>query len=371
MNSKVGTANLPLHTGSAPRWLFQRMVRLSREVAAIMVDEYGSQGFLQRLSDPFWFQAFGCVLGFDWHSSGLTTTTCGALKQGLFENGNELGIYVAGGKGNTSRRTPQEIESFGPQLATSPDALIYASRMAAKIDSAAVQDGYQIYHHVMVFDRQGHWAVIQQGMNPGNRMARRYHWLGEAVTDFCCEPHSAVCGDARDETLNMVAAESGGARVASTEVACLKPDEVMREVRRIEALELPQRHMVQRSDVSDRYLSRVLISTYERQPEDYEQLLGIQGVGPATVRALSLVGELLYGAAPSFRDPARFSFAHGGKDGTPYPVDKVNYDRTIHVLHTALTRAAVGQRDRIDALRRLAHFEREIRQESPAQAPDG
>ncbi|MCD6520343.1 MAG: DUF763 domain-containing protein [Anaerolineae bacterium] len=354
---KTGTANLPLHYGAAPRWLFERMVRLAREIAIIMVEEYGTQGFLQRLADPFWFQAFGCVLGFDWHSSGLTTTTCGALKEGLRPVARELGLFVAGGKGKTSRRTPQEIEAFAPFLQISPEPLVYASKMAAKVDNTAVQDGYQLYHHVLVFDRDGHWAVIQQGMNPLNRYARRYHWLGDTLEDFCCEPHSAVCCDIRQPTLNMVALESDQARQATTEVAKLPPEKVLQEVEHLRELELPARHAVQLQDISTRYLKRVLLQTYERQPENFETLLGLRGVGPATIRALSLVAELMYGAEPSFRDPARFSFAHGGKDGTPYPVNRANYDRTIYLLRTAIARAKIGQRDRLEALKRLARLE--------------
>ena len=358
---KTGTANLPLHYGAAPRWLFKRMVRLAREIAILMVDEHGSQGFLARLADPFWFQAFGCVLGFDWHSSGLTTTTCGALKEGLRDVGDELGLYVAGGKGKTSRRTPQEIETSASKLTVSPLPLIYASKMSAKVDNAAVQDGYQLYHHIMAFDRDGHWTVVQQGMNPTNRYARRYHWLGDTVEDFCCEPHSAICCDARQRTLNMVALESGDSRVATAEVSRLKPGKLIREIEHLHDLNLPKRHEVRLQDISVNYLNRILIKTYERQSEDFERLLGIQGVGPATIRALTLVAELMYSTEPSFRDPARFSFAHGGKDGIPYPVNRVNYDRTIHVLRTAVRQAKLGETERMDALRRLSVFEKDAK----------
>ena len=356
---KTGTAHLPLHRGAASRWLFMRMVRLARAIAVIMVDEHGTQGLLSRLADPHWFQAFGCVLGFDWHSSGLTTTTCGALKQGLCDVGDELGLYVAGGKGKTSLRTPQEIEARGPQLSVEPAPLVYASKMSAKVDNTAIQDGYQLYHHVLVFDRQGHWAVVQQGMNESTRYARRYHWLGAAVDDFCCEPHSAVCCDARQPSLNLVAAESHASREASTEVACLNPDKLSQELAKIKSLDLPKRHEVQLRDISSRYVDRILVRTYDRQPESFEQLLGIRGVGPKTIRALSLVGELMYGAAPSFRDPARYSFAHGGKDGMPYPVDRNAYERTIHVLQSAVERARIGNDDRMQALRRLAVWQEE------------
>lgn len=357
---KTGTANLPLHSGAAPRWLFQRMVRLAREIALCMVDEYGTRGFLQRLADPFWFQAFGCVLGFDWHSSGLTTTTCGAVKVALGDVGDELGLYAAGGKGNTSRRTPQEIEALAPKLLFSPATLVYASKMSAKVDNTAVQDGYQLYHHAMFFDRNGHWAVVQQGMNDANHYARRYHWLGETVTDYCCEPHNAVCCDARQLSLNLVARESDQARTATAEVARLKPEQVTHEIELARSLQLPARHEVQLRDINVKRLQRILVKTYDQQVPDFEQLLGMYGVGPATIRALSLVAELLYGAEPSFRDPARFSFAHGGKDGVPFPVNRVVYEQTIHTLRTATARARVGESDRKDALRRLVVWEKEL-----------
>lgn len=356
---RTGTANLPLHTGAAPRWLFTRMVRLAREIALIMVDEYGTPGLLARLADPHWFQAFGCVLGFDWHSSGLTTTTCGALKVGLSEVGDEVGLYAAGGKGNTSRQTPQEITDHAERIGFTPDALIYASKMAAKVDNTAVQDGYQLYHHVMFFDRVGRWAVVQQGMNEANHYARRYHWLGETVADFCDEPHAAVCCDARQLCLNLVAHESDASRLAVAEVARLQPERIIQEVNRLPSLDLPARHEVQLRDMALPRLQRVLMTTYAQQPAGFEQLLSIQGVGPATVRALALLGELMYGAEPSYRDPARFSFAHGGKDGIPYPVDRTTYEQSIHALHGAVERAKVGERDRLEALRRLAAWQEE------------
>jgi len=211
---RTGVADLPLHYGKAPPWLFKRMSRLARAVAVVTVEEFGTAELLRRLSDPFWFQAFGCVLGFDWHSSGLTTTACGALKEGLRGLERDLGLVVAGGKGATSRKTPQEIEAWGEHLAADPADLVFASRMSAKVDSAALQDGYQIYHHTFVFDNQGRWCVVQQGMNTETRYARRYHWLGEGVSDFVCEPHAAICCDNQSTVLNMVAQESDTARRA-------------------------------------------------------------------------------------------------------------------------------------------------------------
>jgi hypothetical protein len=353
---KTGIAHLPLHGGKAPAWLFSRMKLLAAEIVRVILYDFGTPELLRRLSDPFWFQAFGCILGFDWHSSGLTTTACGALKEGLKGMEHELGFFVAGGKGRVSRRTPDEIFARGDLLKTDPAPLVYASKISAKVDSAAVQDGYQLYHHVLFFDREGKWAVVQQGMNEENRYARRYHWLGLEKVDFVCEPHQAVCCDLQGETLNLVAQEGEDNRKASTALAGEEPERLIREYKRIETLELPHRHAVTPNEVRSDYLSRILVSTYERQPENFEALLGIPGVGAKTLRSLSLLAELLYGAKPSFRDPARFSYAHGGKDGHPYPVDRENYDRSIHFLRETLNAAKIGETDRKYAFERLKTF---------------
>ncbi len=353
-SSRTGIADLPLHNGKAPRWLFDRMRSLAREIALVVIGEYGTAEILRRLSDPFWFQAFGCVLGFDWHSSGLTTTACGALKDGLRGLEREAGLFVAGGKGRTSRQTPAEIEAHGDAIAVSPATLVYASRMAAKVDSAAVQDGYQIYHHVFIFTAQGQWAIVQQGMHATNGYARRYHWLGEAVNDFVCEPHAAVCSQATGTTLNLVAQESNASRTTIAEVAAQqKPEQLLADLRRIVRLELPARHHVDPSDIHPDRVKKTLLRVYERQAEDFETLLGIEGVGAKTVRALALIAELVHGVPSSFRDPARYSFAHGGKDGHPFPVDRPTYDRSIALLGQAVRRAKLGNRDKLDALRRL------------------
>jgi hypothetical protein len=359
MARRTGTATLPLHTGRAPRWLFQRMTELARTLTEALVIEHGATAFLERLSDPFWFQAFGCVLGFDWHSSGVTTTVCGALKAGLAGAEADTSIYVAGGKGAVSRKTPDELRQAAGLIGLDGESLVYASRMSAKVDSAAVQDGYQIYHHSFFFTPAGDWAVVQQGMQEADRSARRYHWLSKQVSDFVCEPHAAICSERRGEpTLNFVADESAGARGAAAEIAREKPEAVEREVADILRLELPKRHHVDiRRDVRPRNLSKVLLTTYEAQPADFEALLALKGVGAKTIRALALIAELAHGQPASFRDPARFAFAHGGKDGHPYPVDRENYDRSIEWLRDAVGRARMGQGDRLRALRRLAHWE--------------
>lgn len=366
---RTGYAKLPLHGGRAPSWLFSRMVRLAREVVCHLVAEHGPDGVLHRLSDPFWFQAFGCVLGFDWHSSGVTTTTCGAVKEGIRGLEAELGLFVAGGKGKVSRRTPREIEDACDRNSVEAAPLVYASRMSAKVDSAAVQDGYQIYHHAFFFTAGGRWCVVQQGMNDANRMARRYHWLGEGVADFVVDPHAAVCCDGRGPTLNLVAGESAETRSASAELARRPAEETLALVERLPDLNLPRRHPVTLADVNPRYLRKILLTTYERAPGDFERLLGIEGVGAKTLRALALVAELVYGTPASTRDPARFSFAHGGKDGTPYPVDRKTYEQTIDVLHRALDRARVDRSDKVGALRRLAGFERTAHRGGSASRP--
>ena len=358
MSRHTGLASLPLHTGKAPPWLFSRMALLSREIVTYMVTEFGAREVLRRLSDPFWFQAFGCVLGFDWHSSGVTTTVCGAVKEGLRGVDEELGLFAAGGKGATSRKTPAQVTEACERIGRDPEPLVHASRTAAKVDSAAVQDGYQLYHHAFFFTGEGDWCVVQQGMSDATRMARRYHWLSEHVTSFVEEPHEAVCCDVQSETLNLVAAESEGVRKGSVELASLAPEVVLREIAKVPELAMPVRHtLFPELDVGSRHLQKVLTRTYERAPENFEQLLGIEGVGPKTLRALSLTSELLHGTSASLRDPARFAFAHGGKDRTPFPVDRTTYDRTIDILGTAINRAGVDRGEKAAAFRRLAAME--------------
>ncbi len=351
---KTGTASLPLHGGKAPRYLFERMVKLAREITAIIVAEYEPLELMRRLSDPFWFQAFGCVLGYDWHSSGVTTVVCGALKEAWKPISQDMGLFIAGGKGAASRKTPGEIEALAPALQVSPAGLVYASRMTAKVDNNALQDGYQIYHHTFLFDRAGRWAVIQQGMNPDTGWARRYHWLSETAADYVNEPHAAIISASTTKPLNLVAHESEAARQASASLAVEKPWKNLLELKKLQHMELPARHQVLLRDIHPDRIASTLTSAYEAQPQNFEQLLGAPNVGPKTLRALALLSEVIYSAPVSFRDPARFSFAHGGKDGTPYPVDRQTYDRSIHILKSAVERAKMGERDRLEALKRLS-----------------
>jgi uncharacterized protein len=361
-SGRVGLAVLPLHSGRAPAWLFGRMVRLAREVLGHVVADYGPNEVLQRLSDPFWFQAFGCVLGFDWHSSGVTTTTCGAIKEAVRGLEDDFGFVVAGGKGAASRKTHLEIERACERQGQDPAVLVRASRLSAKVDNTAVQDGHQLYHHCFLFTPRGSWCVIQQGMSDATRTARRYHWLGSRVTSFVDEPHAAVCADARAPTLNLVAAESAAAREATTAIAARPPAEILAEFNELPLLRMPARHpLLAGADVDPARLHQTLLRTYDQPPADFESLLGVPGLGPKSLRALTLVAELIHGARPSTRDPARFAFAHGGKDGTPFPVDRRTYDETIEVLRSALGRAKVDHPDRARALKRLAAFANDTR----------
>lgn len=352
---RSGTADLRLHGGRVPQWLAERMTTLGTAIAESVVHHYGQPELLSRLSDPFWFQAFGCVLGFDWHSSGVTTTVCGAVKEGIKDIDAQLGVFAAGGKGATSRRTPAQVTEACERIGRDPAPLVYASRTAAKVDSAAVQDGYQLYHHAFFFTTDGAWCVVQQGMSDVTRMARRYHWLSDHVTSFVHEPHQAVCCDATGDTLNLVAAESDAVRRGSVELVSRPPAELLREMTRVPELAMPARHtLFPELDVASPHLRKILVRTYEQAPRDFETLLGLQGVGPRTLRALSLTSELVHGTPASLRDPARFAFAHGGKDGTPFPVDRATYDRTIEILGLAINRAPVARSEKVAAFRRLA-----------------
>ncbi|HEY7530947.1 MAG TPA: DUF763 domain-containing protein [Gemmatimonadota bacterium] len=376
---RTGTADLPLHGGRAPAWLFGRMTRLAAGVTEALVLEGGPAEVLRRIGDPFWFQAFGCLLGFDWHSSGVTTTVCGAMKAGLAGRERDVGLLVAGGKGAASRRTPAEIERWGARTGVEPGPLAYASRMAAKVDSAAVQDGFTLYHHAFFATATGEWAVVQQGMRDADRTARRYHWRGEEVGSFVEEPHAAVCGGGAEDVLNFVARESSAVRSTIPGLAREEPERLLRELaaagamrvprrhgRRGDDLRLPRRHGITAADLSPSHLRTILLRTYEEQPGDFERLLGTRGLGARTLRALNLLSELLYGSAASTRDPATFSFAHGGKDGTPHPVDRETYDRTIDHLASAVANARAGRSEKLAALRRLRAMARISDRSHPA-----
>jgi len=362
---RTGISDLPLHGGKAPPWLFKRMVKLAGGVTEAIVLEYGQDEFLRRLSDPYWFQAFGCVLGFDWHSSGLTTTVTGALKEGL--NSENVGIAFAGGKGRASRKTPSEILSLAEKFSLSTrqiEGMQYSSRMSAKVDNTAIQDGYQLYHHFFVFTERGKWTVVQQGMNPGNRYARRYHWLSENVQSFVEEPHTGIACDSRGQTvLDMTARKSLETRKVSVDIIKETQDFSRFASRQSllgdfigqqpKILHMPKTHFILNMGKRD---LETLRKAHDLQPENYEHLLGIHGVGPKTVRSLALISEVIYGTTPSWEDPVKFSFAHGGKDAVPYEVDRETYSKSIEILRTGIEQAKLGQKERLEAIKRLHDF---------------
>jgi uncharacterized protein len=360
---RTGRADLPLHGGRAPAWLFERMTKLAREMSLAMIAAEGPHGVLRRVADPVWFQAFGCVLGFDWHSSGLTTTTTGALKEGLRGLEEQTGLAVAGGKGKTSRRTPMEVEAACETFGSDAASLVRASKMAAKVDSAAVQDGYELYHHAFLHSRDGGWAVVQQGMNDGNKMARRYHW--HQPRRFDSDPHAAVAGDATDDILNLVASEAEPNRTIAVELAREHPHKVATELERMRTLDMPRHHHIRVADLHPGRIERILLNAYEAQPAQYTDLLAVAGVGAKGLRALALVAELTYGEPASVRDPVSYAFAHGGKDGTPFPVDRGTYDATIASLKRIVEDAEAGRTDKLHMLRRIARLERDA-----ASAPE-
>ena len=365
---RTGVAELPLHHGRAPQWLVSRMVKLAHEITTIIIEEYGGDEFLRRVSDPYWFQALGCVLGYDWHSSGVTTVLTGVLKSAI--KPGEHGLAVCGGKGRTSRKAPEEISRIADQFSLTTgkiEALQYASRMSAKVDNTAIQAGYQLYHHAFFLTEKGTWAVVQQGMSDQDRTARRYHWLSEHVQSFVVEPHDAIVGDAKIENvLNMTAKESENCRKASTDLAKEKPERLIRLLGSVlPATQSSLQKWMPKSEMKT-YLAefsmpktlnwKLARKLYETQPSNYEQLLGIRGVGPATVRGLALVAELVYGSSPSWKDPVKYSFAYGGKDGVPYPVDREAMDKSTQILKNAVENARIGDNEKLKALQRLRKY---------------
>jgi len=381
-----GIATFTLDTGTCPKWLFQRMVKLGREMIRVLIEEYGPDDFIQRIADPVWFQSLGTVLAFDWNASGLTTILTAALKEAIRGREKELGIFICGGKGKTSRKTPEEISSWGDRLSLPGecvDNLVYNSRMSAKVDNSLVQDGYQIYHHSLLFSKNGSWAVVQQGMKTADASARRYHWFSENIQDLVCEPHTGIVAPVKQQRLlNLTARDSENTRQLSVEFASsgyrslMKDIEILRKhssnlskmvsmkhqgeqltLLKLEDTEF-KRHPVVNEDFSkSRYLEKILQLVCDIQPENYEKLLAIQGVGVKTVRSLALVGEVIYGTNPSYEDPARYSFAHGGKDATPYPVDRETYDKTIAILKDAVVRSRISPYEKDRAIGRLNCFE--------------
>lgn len=373
----TGTATLPLHPGKVPRWLYERMERIGLSITELLISEYGTEGFISRISNPFWFQALGCVMGMDWHSSGITTSVMGSLKRAINSHSRDFGLAVCGGRGSASRKTPEELRSLSSRFPIDSDALVRASRLSAKIDNSCIDDGYQLYLHSFIADREGNWAVIQQGMNPGQRTARRYHWHSQQIESFIDEPQSAIVGRNEGVIMNMTDHRSGGARDCSLSFIREHPDRQVKElaalgfpVKRNLQLELfmPERHEVRSTDVDAGRLGAVLAAAYDAGVNSFEDAVLFPGVGPRTIQALALVSEIVYGKPSRFSDPARFSFAHGGKDGHPFPVPTKVYDESIDILQKAVDRTRMGMNDKQDALKRLHRFTRELEDSCDPQA---
>lgn len=364
MAQRAGTASLPLHYGRVPAWLATRMARLSSVMAEAIVHHYGRDEFLRRLSNPFWFQSFGAVMGMDWHSSGITTSVLGAMKKGLAPISGELGLHVCGGRGKHSRSTPGELVAIGGRVGFDGNDLAKASRLVAKVDSAAVQDGYDLYLHGFIVADDGKWVVVQQGMNDATRLARRYHWLSEGLESFVDAPHAAIDGRSRGNIVNLTDQRARASRQAQTDLLQdLGPDKLVDEVARLTGkvsaqptlphLVMPEHHEVRAKDVMLRRLHGTLLAAAEQGPQDFAELLLVPGVGARTVQSLAMVAEVIHGAPCRFADPARFSLAHGGKDRHPYPVPIKVYDETLKVLKSAVDAARLGQDDKLFAIKRL------------------
>lgn len=363
-----GHADLPLHTGTVPRWLADRMMVLGTLITESLVENFGPDEVLVRLSDPLWFQSFGAVMGMDWHSSGITTSVMYALKRGLNPRAKELGIYVCGGRGKYSRMTPDELLGIADAEGLDGDALVRNSKLVAKVDNNAVQDGFQLYQHNFVLTRGGNWAVVQQGMNTAEKKARRYHWCSTNLRSFVEEPHSGVVGDNKGEILNLTDSKADKARSSILEMSREEPERMLREIVHVKlpvqqelfpeitnerSIVMPAHHEVREQDVDLKRLGGVLATAYNSQPKDFEELLLTPGLGPRTLQSLALVSEVIYGTPSRFTDPARFSFAHGGKDGHPFPVPLKIYDESIRVLRDSIEKSKLGYKDKSDCIRRL------------------
>ena len=362
---RSGSADLPLHGGRVPAWLAERMTKLGTVISENVLYHYGPSEFLTRLSDPFWFQALGSVMGMDWHSSGITTSVLGALKRGLNSRSHELGIYICGGRGKHSRKTPAELLDISSRLGLPGDELVRASRLTAKVDNNAIADGFQLYLHSFILTKQGEWAVVQQGMNDSTSMARRYHWHSATVRDFTDEPHTAIVGENQGTIMNLVDHRAETARSAMLETVHEKPELVLNEARH---MTLPRHHDVREPDVDLKRLGAVLAVAYERDLRDFASLLLVENLGPRTLQSLALIAEVVHGAPSRFNDPARFSFALGGKDRHPFPVPLKTYDESISVLRRALESAKLGDPEKMDGFKRLDKFVRNIEKKHDPRA---
>ena len=354
---RSGVADLPLHGGRVPDWLATRMVTLGTAIAESLVYHYGRSALLSRLSDPFWFQALGSVMGMDWHSSGITTSVMGALKKGLNPGSHDHGIYICGGRGRQSRKTPDELREIAQRTSLDGDDLVRTSRLTARVDNNAVADGFQIYLHSFVLTTDGEWAIVQQGLNEASRLARRYHWHSATVRDFTAEPHTAIVGQHAGTIMNLVDRQARPAQEALLSIARDDPARTLAEVRR---LEMPAHHDVRAADVNEKRLGAVLALAHERDLRDFASFLLLEQLGPRTLQSLALIAEVVHGTPTRFDDPARFAFAHGGKDGHPFPVPLKIYDESMSVLRRALDLAKLGHSDKLGGMARLDAFARAI-----------
>lgn len=354
---RTGIADLPLHGGRVPQWLAERMTKLGTAITEAIVQDYGTSLFLSRLSDPFWFQALGAVMGMDWHSSGVTTSVMGALKRGLGPRAGELGIYVCGGRGRFSRNTPHELRLIAERRGFDGEALVRASRLTARVDNNAIADGFQIYLHSFVVTANGEWAVVQQGLNDRSGMARRYHWHSASVRDFVVEPHTGIVGENQGVIMNLVDARAKPAQTALLDIAREHPERALDAARH---LRMPSHHEVRAQNIDLKRLGAVLAVAYERELRQFAELLLLEKLGPRTLQSLALIAEVVHGAPSRFTDPARFSFAHGGKDRHPFPVPLKTYDESLNLLRTSLDAVKLGDRDKLDGFRRLERFVRAV-----------
>jgi hypothetical protein len=345
---RSGTADLPLHYGYVPQWLAERMANLGLAITEAIVTEYGKEEIIRRLSDPFWFQSLGAVMGMDWHSSGVTTSVMGALKRAVNPHSKELGIFICGGKGKYSKQTPSELLKIAGSTGLDGNNLVECSKLSAKVDNSAVQDGFQLYTHNFIVSDTGKWTVVQQGMNPNDKTARRYHWHSDNIKSFVEEPHTAVCGINQGQILNLTAAAAGVTRQGILDMALADPTSL---IKTFQHLLMPGHHEVRAEDVNLKRLGSILWLAHEQEPSSFEELLLLPGVGPRTLQSLTLVSEVIHGTPSRFNDPARFSFAHGGKDVHPFPVPTKVYDETISVLKTAVNKAKIGITDKTAAIK--------------------
>lgn len=347
---RSGTADLPLHYGKVPPWLYERMSALGLSIIEVILMDYGKDEVLRRLADPFWFQSFGAVMGMDWHSSGITTSVMGALKRSINPNSQTLGLYICGGKGKFSRETPAELIQIADKTGLNGHELVRASKLSAKVDNTAIQDGYQLYLHNFILSDSGNWSVVQQGMHESDGTARRYHWHSGNIRSFIEEPHTGINGISRGRIVNLTDADASENRKGILDISHTDSINVMKDFSR---LILPAHHDVQASDVDLKRLGALLYVTREQQPQNFEDLLMLEGVGPRTMQSLALVSEVIHGAPSRFADPARFSFAHGGKDGHPFPVPTKTFDESISILRKGIEKSKLGNSDKLNTLNKL------------------